>query len=102
MFPIVSVLAEISTLVFKCQKQTELPEVKKQVKQLLNDSKVKEVDKLKMIQTLMAIPTVVGLQRYIANALLKYEGLGLAQLEKPLEKGTKPTTDSYEMDTNQL
>jgi len=49
----------------------------------LNESKIKESDKNKMIQEITNMKSLQKLQYYCANALLKYEGLGV---------GTKPTS----------
>ena len=49
----------------------------------LNESKIKESDKNKMIQEITNMKSLQKLQYYCANALLKYEGLGI---------GTKPTS----------
>jgi hypothetical protein len=43
----------------------------------LNESKIKESDKNKMIQEITNITSLQKLQYYCANALLKYEGLGV-------------------------
>jgi hypothetical protein len=49
----------------------------------LNESKIKESDKNKMIQEITNMKSLQKLQYYCANALLKYEGLGV---------GSKPTS----------
>lgn len=43
----------------------------------LRESKIKESDKLKMINQALKFTDLVRLQTYATNALLKFEGLGI-------------------------
>jgi hypothetical protein len=43
----------------------------------LRESKIKESDKKKMIEQIEKLTHLALIQRYMTNALLKYEGLGL-------------------------
>ena len=54
-----------------------LNEAKDHMIRLLDTSKIKPNDKIKMIYELSKIKTLVKLQFYATNALLKYEGLGV-------------------------
>ena len=83
-----STLAKIANVVFetkdfKLAQQTALAH--------LNESNIKESDKLKMISEISGADSLHRLQRYCANALLKYEGLGVG---KPQSNKTEPTDDS--------
>jgi len=43
----------------------------------VSNSRIKESDKIKMIAEASKMSSLLQLHRYTANALLKYEGLGL-------------------------
>ena len=82
-----STLAKIANVVFetkdfKLAQQTALEH--------LEDSTIKESDRLKMIQEITNTTSLQRLQIYIANSLLKYEGLSLS---KP--KPNQTNTDEY-------
>jgi hypothetical protein len=82
-----STLAKITNVVFetkdfKLAKQTAIEH--------LNESGIKESDKLKMIAAISATSNLQRLQIYCANSLLKYEGLGIS---KPQSNKTEPTDD---------
>lgn len=72
---IVSTLDRIATQVFESKT---LDEAKKICLDYLKESKIKESDRLKMIQEIEQMKYLHKVQLYIANALLKYEGLGLS------------------------
>jgi hypothetical protein len=55
-----------------------MPEAKDHLIRLLDASKIKPTDKIKMIGELSKINTLTKLQFYATNALLKYEGLGVS------------------------
>ena len=84
MKPLVSTLDKIATQVFEAKT---LDEAKKLCLDYLQESKIKESDRLKMISEIEAMKHLHKVQLYIANALLKYEGLGV---------GNKPTNDPVE------
>jgi hypothetical protein len=71
---VISKLTEITTAVFEAKT---LIEAQKICFDCLNDSKVKETDKRQMIIEITNAKHLTALQRYIANALLKYEGLSV-------------------------
>lgn len=71
-----STLAKIANVVFetkdfKLAQQTAIEH--------LTESKIKESDKLKMIDEISKAKNLQRLQVYCANALLKYEGLGVGK-----------------------
>jgi hypothetical protein len=84
MKPLVSTLDKIATQVFEAKT---LDIAKKICIDYLQDSKIKESDRIKMISEIENIKYLPKIQMYIANALLKYEGLGV---------GNKPTKESIE------
>jgi hypothetical protein len=83
-----STLAKIANVVFetkdfKLAQQTAIDH--------LVESSIKESDRLKMINEISKAKNLQRLQVYCANALLKYEGLGVG---KPQSNKTEPTNDS--------
>jgi len=80
-----STLAKVANVVFetkdfKLAQQTAIEHLK--------ESNIKESDKLKMIDEMSKFTNLQRLQSYCANALLKYEGLGIGnpQSNKPETK----------------
>lgn len=85
-----STLAKIANVVFetkdfKLAQQTAIEH--------LTESNIKESDKLKMIDEISNAKNLQRLQSYCANALLKYEGLGVG---KPQSNKTE-TNESDEV-----
>jgi len=83
-----STLAKIANVVFetkdfKLAQQTALDHLEK--------SGIKESDKRNMIEEISKAKNLQRLQIYCANALLKYEGLGVG---RPQSNKTEPTDDS--------
>jgi hypothetical protein len=84
-----STLAKIANVVFetkdfKLAQQTAIDH--------LTESSIKESDKLKMINEISKAKNLQRLQTYCANALLKYEGLGIS----------KPQPNKTESDDNEI
>jgi len=84
-----STLAKITNVVFetkdfKLAQQTAIEH--------LTESKIKESDKLKMIDEISKAKNLQRLQVYCANALLKYEGLGVG----------KPQSNKTESDDSEI
>ena len=84
-----STLAKIANVVFetkdfKLAQQTAIEH--------LTESGIKESDKLKMIDEISKAKNLQRLQVYCANALLKYEGLGVG----------KPQSNKTESDDNEI
>jgi hypothetical protein len=82
-----STLAKIANVVFetkdfKLAQQTAIEH--------LTESGIKESDKLKMIDEISKAKNLQRLQIYCANALLKYEGLGVG---KPQSNKTESSDD---------
>ena len=75
-----STLDKIAEQVFEAKTFADAKQI---VTDYLNESKIKESDRLKMINEVNNMKHLHKIQLYIANALLKYEGLGV---------GNKPTS----------
>jgi hypothetical protein len=71
-----STLAKIANVVFETKDFKEAQQV---ALEHLEESTIKESDRLKMIQEIKNTKTLQRLQIYIANSLLKYEGLSLSK-----------------------
>jgi hypothetical protein len=84
-----STLAKIANVVFetkdfKLAQQTAIDH--------LTESSIKESDRLKMIDEISKAKNLQRLQSYCANALLKYEGLGVG----------KPQSNKTESDDSEV
>lgn len=84
-----STLDTIATQVFEAKT---LDQAKTICLDYLKESKIKESDRLKMISEIEKIKHLHKIQLYIANALLKFEGLGVGN--KPTSSVEKPDTES--------
>jgi hypothetical protein len=80
---LVSTLDNIATQVFEAKT---LEQAKTICLDFLKDSKIKESDRLKMISEIEQMKQLHKVQLYIANALLKFEGLGVGSKTTPVEK----------------
>jgi hypothetical protein len=69
-----STLTKIAEQVFEAKN---VEQAKKIALDFLSESKINEVDRKKMIAEIETKKDLVKLQIYIANALLKFEGLSL-------------------------
>jgi hypothetical protein len=74
-----STLETIATKVFACKT---LPEAKNVIISYIAETKVNSKDKDSIINETNSAKSLTALQRYLCNALLKYEGLGMSQLDK--------------------
>jgi len=74
-----SIFEQISSTVFGMKN---LDQAKQYVVEFVSDKHINNDDKVKIISALNESKTIVSFQRYICNALLKYEGLGVSQLTK--------------------
>jgi len=83
-----STLAKIANIVFET-KDFELAQTT--ALNHLKECNIKELDKQKMIEEISQAKSMYRLQRYCANALLKYEGLGVG---KQQSTKTESTDDS--------
>jgi len=57
---------------------TTVTEARQKLIGLLEQSRIKQVDKVKMIETATKLNNLNAIYRYATNAMFKYEGLGVA------------------------
>jgi hypothetical protein len=69
-----SIFEQIATKVFVMDN---FEEAKRFIEEFVNDSRIKESDKLLIINNLNEIKNMRKLHQYICNSLLKYEGMGV-------------------------
>jgi len=56
---------------------TDAQALETEIFRILNDSKINEVDRKKVLRSIMGISNNLGkLQYYLTNSMLKYQGLG--------------------------
>jgi hypothetical protein len=82
-----STLAKIANVVFETK---DFNYAKQVALEHLEESTIKESDRLKMITEIEQMKYLHKVQLYIANALLKFEGLGVGKPTPP----EKPNTES--------
>ena len=78
-YPIKSIFEQISVQVFSMKN---LNEVKVFVSTFVAEKNINAEDKKRILNEVNNAKSLVKFQTYICNALLKYEGLGMAQLNK--------------------
>ena len=83
-----SVLTQVSEVVFKAKT---LDEAKKAVTEFMLGKDINEKDKASIMKETANAKNLYKLQQYICNALLKYEGLGIAQLDKTAREAAAET-----------
>jgi hypothetical protein len=69
-----SVLEEIAPQIFQMR---DLNEAKNAIKVFLEDKKIKDTDKQIILKNIDGSKNINSIHRYIANSLLKYEGIGI-------------------------
>lgn len=87
--PIKSIFEQISHRVFL---MTNLAEVKAFVTEFVNSKDINEHDKYYILQEVNNAKSLVKFQAYICNALLKYEGMGMNQINKTAKEAAADTT----------
>jgi len=79
---------KLNSILSKCVQQVyqskTLSEAQQHMTDLVSNSKIKETDKVKMLDEINKMPSLVKIQFYVTNAMFKYEGLGVG-LNKPGE-----------------
>ena len=73
-FQIKSVLEEIAPQVFQINNITEAKEI---IMNHINNKKIKDTDKKIITMNISELKNINSIHRYIANSLLKYEGMGI-------------------------
>ena len=74
-----SILEQISSEVFVMR---DLGQAKLFISEFVVNKGINEKDKQSILSATSECKTMVKLQMYLCNALLKYEGMGVAQLNK--------------------
>ena len=74
-----SIFEQISSQVFA---MTNLNEAKSYVTEFVSNKNIKEEDKKSILTAVNEAKSLTRFQSYICNSLLKYEGMGVNQLEK--------------------
>ena len=88
-----SIFEQISETVFATRN---LDDAKKYILDFVKDKNINEKDKLGMEKAVNESTTLIKLQRYIAMSLLKYEGLGVNQINKTArEAAIDDTNENY-------
>jgi hypothetical protein len=74
-----SIFEQISSQVFS---MTDLTQAKAFVTEFVSQKGIKEEDKSLILNSIKDITSMTRFQSYICNSLLKYEGMGMNQLER--------------------
>lgn len=75
----ISILGDVIQQIYKC---TDLEEGKKLMTDFINERKIKELDKRKMLFELNNVKSLIKLHFYVTNAMFKFEGLGVSDFKK--------------------
>jgi hypothetical protein len=86
--PIKSIFEQISSRVFL---MTNLTEAKTFVTEFVSSKDINEHDKFYILQEVNNAKSLVRFQTYICNALLKYEGMGMNQINKTAKEAAAET-----------
>jgi hypothetical protein len=70
---------------------TSLAEAKTFVTEFVNSKDINEHDKFYILQEVNNAKSLVKFQAYICNALLKYEGMGMNQINKTAKEAAAKT-----------
>jgi F0F1-type ATP synthase delta subunit len=79
MTKIKSVLEQIAATVFT---MTNVTDAKNYINEFINSKDINDKDKASIIKAVAEIKSLIKLQTYLCNALLKYEGMGMNQINK--------------------
>ena len=74
-----SVLEQITSDVYK---MTDVNEAKKFIENFLEEKKIDNVTKSQMLQNISEIKSMLKLQFYITNSLLRFEGMSVNKYDK--------------------
>lgn len=83
-----SIFEQISSKVFL---MTNLAEAKIFVTEFINSKDINEHDKFYILQEINNAKSLVHFQTYLCNALLKYEGMGINQINKTAKEAAAET-----------
>jgi F0F1-type ATP synthase delta subunit len=82
MTKIKSVLEQIAATVFT---MTNVADAKNYINEFINSKDINDKDKASIVKAVAEIKSMIKLQTYLCNALLKYEGMGMNQVNKAKE-----------------
>lgn len=85
MTKIKSVLEQIAATVFT---MTNVADAKNYINEFINSKDINDKDKVLITRAIAEIKSMIKLQTYLCNALLKYEGMGMNQVNKAKEPVT--------------
>jgi hypothetical protein len=88
-FPIKSIFEQISSQVFLMKN---LVEAQNFIIDFVRSKDINEKDKNSIILQTVQAKSLTRLQTYICNSLLKYEGMGMSQLDKTPKEAAVETT----------
>ena len=74
-----SVLEQIAANVFT---MTNVADAKEYINEFINNKDINDKDKASITKAVAEIKSMIKLQTYLCNALLKYEGMGMNQINK--------------------
>jgi F0F1-type ATP synthase delta subunit len=77
-----SVLEQIAATVFT---MTNVTDAKNYINEFINSKDINDKDKASIVKAVAEIKSLIKLQTYLCNALLKYEGMGMNQVNKAKE-----------------
>jgi hypothetical protein len=88
MINIKSIFEQISVQVFQMKN---LNEAKEFTAEFVKNKNINETDKKSILKAVNETKSLTAFQRYICNSLLKYEGLGVGQLDKTAREAAAET-----------
>ena len=74
-----SVLEQIAATVFT---MTNVADAKEYISEFINSKDINDKDKASITKAVAEIKSMIKLQTYLCNALLKYEGMGMNKFNK--------------------
>ena len=87
-YPIKSIFEQISERVFVMK---DLNEAKRFVTEFVSEKKINDTDKQSILYEVNNARTLAKFQTYICNSLLKYEGMGVSQMNKTAKQAAAET-----------
>jgi hypothetical protein len=89
-YPIKSIFEQISEQVFA---MNNLSQAQKFITDFVNEKKINDKDKQSILRETLNARSLVRLQTYICNSFLKYEGMGVNQMNKTAKEAAIADTD---------
>ena len=86
-----SIFEQISTKVFE---MTNVNEAKTYITEFVSGRDINGDDKNKILRDISNISSIIKLQTYVCNSLLKYEGMGVDTMNKTAKQAASETTHS--------